>query len=347
MRIGQRVRLASPRQFARLLLVGAVCVSSAATAAPETDAERAYSQGVAAYNKHDYEAARAAFAASLELAPRTDTVLNVALAELYGGHALDALNHFRRFVSAPDAGSDRVAEVRSTLIPRAESQIGRIEIDAPPGATILVDGAAAGASPLAKPVEVMPGDHVVAAVVNGKRSPNVALQAVAGEMVHARIEGSSNVATPPLVPTAPTSADGAAPTSDATPARGWPTAEKIAVIGVGSVAVVSLGLGIVLGLRSNSERSQADSYRATLGPSACTPQPGQSVPPACGQLQDANNSQNSDTTLSRDFYVVGAALAVGAVGTWLFWPRAANNEKGAWVRPMVGRANGVQFGTPF
>jgi hypothetical protein len=325
------------------------CVLGASTSvlgAPPSDADQAYADGVAAFKRHDYDAARASFAKSLELAPRTATVLNVALAEFYSGHALEALTHFRQFVAAPDAAPDRAEEVRTTMLPRVEALIGRIKIDAPTGAMVLVDGVSVGTAPLSAPDEVMPGSHTVTAVIGSGRFPSVTLQAIAGEVVQARIVGDEPAATSaPPIPVAP--ATSPAPSSSPPFFQSWTTPKKVTVIALGSGAVVSLGLGITFSLRWVADKNRADTFRQGLNLSTCAPQEGQPLPATCTQLQGMLNTQETDGKLADGFYIGSAALAVGAVASWLLWPSAKPGDAHAWVLPMIGRSTGVAFGASF
>jgi hypothetical protein len=335
------------RRFATFVaLAGALAVSSNVLGEPPSDADRAYAAGVAAFKQHDYEAARASFLKSLELAPRTATRLNVALAEFYSGHALEALTHFRQFVAAPDAAPGRVEEVRTTMLPRVEAQIGRIQIEAPTGVTVLVDGVKVGTAPLGGPDEVMPGPHTVTAVGGSGRLASITLQAIAGEVVHARIVGEEPAGT--SAPVAPaTASTPLAPESSPPGFGGWTPAKKVTVIALGSGTVVSLGLGITFGLRWFAEKHSVDTFRQGLSLSTCAPNEGQALPATCSQLQEMLNTQATDGRLADVFYVGTAVFAVGAAASWIFWPSAKRGEAQAWVLPMVGRSNGLEFGASF
>jgi hypothetical protein len=351
----------STRVFRRgpaIVVLGcALAASSSVAAATPTEAESTYATGVAAFKRHDYEAARVAFEKSLATAPRAGTLLNAALAEFYSSHPLDAVKHFRQFMAAPDAPADRVTEVRTTMLPRAEAQIGRIQIDAPAGVALRVDDASVGTAPLLEPVEVMPGPHVVVATFPTGNSSSVSLHALAGESVQARIVAEpapTALAPPPATPIATLQATDAVPTGPLHPSS-WGTAKTITVVSLAAGAVVAVGMGVAFSVKSNQDASTADSERAALiagnatqpGKLPCATSPGQMLPAPCATLQSQIDSANSAHNLGVGFYVSGGVLAAGAVATWLLWPSSKSAPEHAWVRPMIGRTTGVELGVSF
>jgi hypothetical protein len=333
------VRTKTSPALAGILIVAGLLAPRVALAAP-TEAEAALAQGVAAFKHHDYDTARRSFQRSYDLTPRTSTLLNLGLAELNSDHPLDAIKHLRAFVRASDAPAAKVDEVRSNVIPRVEAQLGRIEIDAPSGAQILVDGVRLGIAPLSEPADVLPGAHEVAAMFDDGRSSRTTVTATAGEVARAHIVSAEPIAPPILAP-----ADPPAPQNEPAQAPRSSMAKKITVIALGSGAAVSLGLGIAFGVISNHDKNEADMYRQGLG--GCAPTAGQPLPPTCTLLANAVGAQGTNATLAHVFYASGAVLAVGAVASWLLWPNAKPSDGHAWVLPMIGRSNGVAFGASF
>jgi hypothetical protein len=346
-------RDAGLRVVALLTVWASITTTSLALSAPPPEVDALHAQGLAAFKRQDYEAARIAFARSYELAPRTSTLLNLALAELNSGRPLDAVKHLRLFVGSADAPAVKVEEVRTKMLPRAEAQIGRLQIDAPAGAHVLVDNVEVGVAPLPDPIDVMPGSHEIA-VRLGSDTSTMRVPVAAGDVSRVRVDLQK--AMPAVVVNEPTPAGSKAPPTTSTagpqsnqPASGsWWTPRTITIGTVAAAAVVATGIGVGFGVASTNDAHDADSIRATLsGNSACTPKAGQQLPAQCALLADATSSQSTHHDLATGFYIGGAALAVGAVATWLLWPSPKENAPHAWVRPVIGKTPGLELGGAF
>jgi hypothetical protein len=149
-----------------------------------------------------YEAARESFAQAYALDPEARTLLNLALAELESNRPVQAAAHFRAYLGRPDVAEDKRGAVEAKWLPRAESQLARLQLVVPAGAQVLVDGKPAAADPSLGVFEVVAGDHDIAAVSAG-RSEIEHVTASAGSTLTMRMLVDDPAASPtPAAPSA-------------------------------------------------------------------------------------------------------------------------------------------------
>ncbi len=82
-----------------IVLMGLLAPARVVAGPTEEDAGGLIVRGVEHYKHQDYEGARVAFARAFELSPKTALLFNLALAEVQCGRAVDAVKHFRQYVS--------------------------------------------------------------------------------------------------------------------------------------------------------------------------------------------------------------------------------------------------------
>jgi hypothetical protein len=178
-------------------------------------ARQRFLEGVAYYDKHDYELARAAFLQAYALRKHPAVLLNLAQSSLKSGHALEAAKYFQQFLrefSAATAGQRSDAEAG---LADARTHIGRIDVtSAPGGAEILIDGESIGVAPFDHPIDVEPGSHTVKA--HGHTDETVTVICSAGSVVTARFAAP---APPPPVAPVPAPAPPAEEPAPAEPRR--------------------------------------------------------------------------------------------------------------------------------
>ena len=200
----------STRLWARVLgacvLAGYLFCSPAARAQddPTTTAaaRERFKEGVAHFDRKEYEKARAAFLQAYALKKHPAVLLNLAQSELRSGHERDAATHFSQYLR--DATDASVAERDAAQAGLASARAALIEVVVSvdePGAEIFVDGTAEGSSPLSDPLFLEPGSHSIEARKGDKR----ATQSVSGKAGE-RKESRLTLAVPsPLAATPATS----------------------------------------------------------------------------------------------------------------------------------------------
>jgi tetratricopeptide (TPR) repeat protein len=130
-----------------------------------------YEAGAAAFDAGDYGTAREKLEQSYELFASLRTLYSLGLCQHALGDFGPAVRSFDQYLR--EAGAEAPAELRARaeeLLAQMRTELGRLDVRvSTDGAAILVDGTVVGRSPLAGPVDVGPGWHVVEAQREGWR----------------------------------------------------------------------------------------------------------------------------------------------------------------------------------
>ena len=336
----------------RRLRWGIAAAAVLATAAPARaddaaarEAQARFEEGLARVRSSDLEGALLSFRQANAVIHKPAVVWNLALTEEKTKRPVDALAHFREYL--------RLATPTDPDRPRAQKHIdalaaatGHIEVAAPAGAAVSVDGTVApGATPFADPIDVTPGHHDVEARL-GTMVKTLGVEAVAGQTTRADFAGLDAKPTPGATapqstgeaPVAPPEAPVAPPDQGATTYVS-PTARLVTVIALGSGALAAGGTALAFGIASSNEAGTAAALRSTVP--TC-----EGVTSAqCQQLASDTSAQHTDHVISTAMWAIGGTLAVASVGAFFLWPR----EKAAvTVVPAVGPGTaGVVVGGGF
>jgi hypothetical protein len=249
-------------------------------------ARRRFQEGVKFFDQKKYEEARAAFLQAYALKHHPAVLLNLAHSEIRSGHNLEAARHFATYLRDPpvNATQSEKAEAERALA-TARSKLGRIQVTAPTGADILVDGESMGQSPLPEAVDASPGNHTVEARLGGKTaSTNVAVSVGRSASATLSLEGSAAPLPPPTPsPTPPPSTAPSTETPEPTPPPAdttkppppnetdvtvstagrepffsWLGHSPLGIIGVGATGI-GLGMFIGFGVGASKASDNADS----------------------------------------------------------------------------------------
>jgi hypothetical protein len=216
-------------------------------------------------------------------------------------------------------------------------------------ARVLEDGKLVAATIDGKPMPVDPGSHDFRFERDDPRQATTVHAGLrAGEKnrdvtaAFAAVEGAA--------PSSPEGLGGpASPAAPETPASSstfW-SGRNVTSLALLVGGATGVGLGVVFGLQSQNDKSEAATLRTTVGTTGC-PMP--SVSPTCQQLSNKVDAQNSAALISDVLYVAGGVLAAGALTTWLLWPKSADEPHAgtAWVAPILGPTSaGVGAGGSF
>jgi hypothetical protein len=302
-----------------------------------------YQEGISLYDKGQYEAAYVRFAEANAVAQTPPILFNLARTEQLTGRLVDAARHFKEYLALP-AHPKITADLRrqaTTFLGDIEAKLGHIAVDAPPGTTITLDGAAATVTTL----DVQPGSHTIVAVL-GPETRSTTVSCMAGQTVPAKL-----VFVPSETPAAPTPPPSVAILPSAAPSP--EPAEKPERTRVGTVATivrwgltgsaaVTIALGVGFDVASHSDATTAATYLSGHQ-GACV----KSASATCVQYNQLLNDVNSAKTVSYVFYGVGIASALGAAMAWIFWPKEKQSTP-AWVIPVAGpQRAGVNAGFRF
>ena len=224
---------------------------------------------------------------------------------------------------------------------------GHIEVSAPVGSTIWLDGNPAGTAPLAEPLAVMPGKHTVE-VRDQDGGQHVDVEAFSAKSIGVDLHPVAP--TPPQAPAAaaaaqPSSAAPAAPLAGSNSSEnpqpvsypGFWTRPPIWGGAVAGAGVVSLVVGTAFVVQTQQDANHVSSLSASLGPTGCSA--GQAS--NCATLQSAHSDQSRDFTLTAVFLGVGSAAVLGGAALF-FWPQPRSDA--ATLLPMVSpQGVGIQL----
>lgn len=297
-----------------------MCLSAHASAQDDfmkKEAQQRFQEGTVLMSDGKYEPARAKFIQAYATMKVPNVVFNLARCEHFTGRYLEATHHYREYLRIvdPKKATPREREDIDTWLKETSKYVGRLEISAPAGAHLLVDGERVGDAPLAEPYDVARGKHAVVAETNGKRL-TAEIDAPAGATTKVALAEESPASVVPLshaTPGTPRDPDVVTPPPREAEPSSW-TGTKTAAVVLWAGAVAA---GVTGGFLLKAGGDKADDGRAaTAGIPTCV---GVSSP-ACDEGASAARS-SSDLTTGGAIALVGAgALAVtGAV--LFFWPR--------------------------
>ncbi len=285
-----------------------------ALVAAQDDDKTLMEKGTAYFLREDYEDARRVFSSAYELNRRADILLKLGLAELQSDHPVEAANHLVEYLKHEDQPADKLALVRTKWLPRAQEKTARLDVFAPAGAEVLVDGAVKGRAPVPSMV-VRVGEHDVTARQERITEAKHVL-ARGGELVEVHFQRV--VDTPAQVAIARSTQDVGLTTSHDQLVRTTSPAKWIALIGTGSMALTAAGLGFGFGIASNQNAEVAHTLSAQLQKTgSCA---GPSALAQCGQLRGAIQSANDFHALSDGMFLTGGAFAAATGLIWWLWP---------------------------
>jgi len=255
---GRRARRATPcKVLAAALLGGAlVGISPRPAHGAEDDvtigmARERFKEGVAHFDKKEYEKARAAFVQAYALKKHPAVLLNLAQSEVRSGRERDAAKHFTQYLREATDASAAEREAAQTGLATARAAVVELQVSVDDsGAEILVDGASEGTSPLTDPVFVDPGSHTIEAK-KGDRSATQSVSGKAGEKKEARLmlAGAAAVAAAPAQtkpegePVEDTGVDAEVTTGKREPFFRWVLTRPAGLIPAGATVLLGLGAG--------------------------------------------------------------------------------------------------------
>ena len=122
---------------------------------PITSMARArFKEGVEFYDKGEYEQARASFLQAYALKKHPAVLLNLAWSSLKSGHALEGKKYFEQFLNESKDATDKQRADANDGLSQAKAKLGRIDIQAPSGTDVTVDGDHTGTAPISDAVFV-------------------------------------------------------------------------------------------------------------------------------------------------------------------------------------------------
>jgi hypothetical protein len=283
-------------------------------------AKDAYVAAASLYERGDYQAAEAKYSEAHDLAKDPRLVFNMAACEKQlhkYAHMGALLRQYKEEAGATLSADDR-AKVDGALDALARFVgIVAMAVD-PAGATIVVDGEAVGAAPLASPVWLDPGKHTVVVSKDGFESVERPISVSAGTsttvsialLAQAKGETASGPASQPSAESAPPRGDGG---------------KKWSPLVYGGFALAGAGLlaGSVTGAIAIGK---ASSLGGSCQNKAC--------PPSASDDLSTGRTMGNLSTVS--FVVAGVGAAVGIVALLLAPHHDSNATTAGTVVPWTG-----------
>ena len=302
----------------------------APTGAVGEAARARFSEGMKSYAKKRYDRALAAFLQAYALTKNAAILFNLGMTSLKLGDPLHALHYFEQFLHDSTTATPEQRARANVEIKEARQGLGTIDIIAPDGADIAVDGEPAGRAPLAAPIAALPGEHVITiTTAAGAKLANIEVKA--GMVARLKLVGSG----PPPPPAGAVSGDEEHPESKrpppAEPEAPGPFAppETIAPVYVaGAIGLGALSAAIVLrGIGANADRNTSVSLdalgRSGKDASACTGTGEGSLEVTCGSLRSGQRASSAVKGPFVATLAIGAASTAFALGWYLFAPKSA------------------------
>jgi hypothetical protein len=330
-----------PKSLHSLVLVGLVATlaphlayaqggASSALSIDEDRRRTLYQQGKEAIKAQHWVDARSKLTDAWTIRPSYDVALSLSQAEFNLGQFAESAQHlayYFRNVSAKE-NENNLANARQAF-EVAKAKVSSVQVTAPKGAAILVDGKEVGTAPLDTSTFVRPGKRIFEARLGAAKAEQE-LQAVAGQeqQVALKLEEPAQMAPAPApIP----QVDAGLPEA---PKQVEPQPESkrsmIPVYVGAGVAAVGLGVGIGFALAAGSDKDDIDSLKQKNGSSGCL----DSASSDCAAQHDAAESRDRHLTYEViGFSVAGAAL----VGTaaYLLWPTSSSASAATRSKLMV------------
>jgi flagellar basal body-associated protein FliL len=345
---------------------------------PTTSMARArFKEGVEFYDKFQYEQARAAFLQAYALKKHPALLLNLAWSCLKSGHSLEAERYFKQFLAEGKDISDKQRADANDGMNQAHGKIGRIEVSAPAGTEITIDGDRVGSAPLAESVAVEPGAHTLTFKGPDSATETQSVTVLGGEKAVARFTknggGAAGAATAPPAP-APSPPETPAPPPPPSQAEETPsetehrptkeashhdTGKKGAFDPPANIVPVILGgiltaagIGVAIGMNGSKQSAQnnanATAQKVLSHNDTCPAPQGsnvQGLASICGQYQSDINDVNSDATIGNVALAIGVAALAGTVIYWFAADKGDDKPASSAtgepaIVPIVGRSAG-------
>jgi len=155
-----------------------------AHAGPKQESRALFKQGIALYEKGDHQGALARFQAAYAARPDRRILLNIGLTQEKLGDLIGAAESFEQFLAdLPPGKYGRRKAVVVNKLDGLRGKLVRLTVACPrEGATVEVDDARVGETPLPRPIYLMPGDRRLVVKKKGHKPHGEPLALTAGEV---------------------------------------------------------------------------------------------------------------------------------------------------------------------
>jgi hypothetical protein len=327
-----------------LALVTASLPPARADSAPEAPLDlenekalQTFKEGIAAFDRRDFEAARVAFLQTFALKPSAPVVRrNLGLAEIYSGHYLEGARRLGRVIHTTDEGTsvDRARMVES--LKKAEAHLERVTVEVNvEGAEIQIGDVDLGMSPLPFAWYLEPGTYDVRVSKPGFVAYTETRVARAGHAQHLRISLKPIAALDAPVPAATVVSSAELPPRDVE--RRGPN--PWVLVAGGTLTAAGLATGLTFSLLAADNADKVQRIGDSLPGGSCR------LPlavGACGELNDAAAAHDRQVRWATVGYALGAAAGVSTLVYLLLASASGHNQPAA--SPTPGATPEVRVG---
>jgi hypothetical protein len=339
---------------------------------PTTAMARArFKEGVEYYDKGQFELARAAFLQAYALKKHPAVLLNLAWSCLKSGHALEAERYFRQFLSEGKEITDKQRADANDGLNQTHAKLGRIEVSAPTGTEVTIDGERAGTAPISDIIPVEAGAHTVKFKAPDGATETDSVSVMGGEKVMARYNRATVATTttpspapPPVSEPSPAPSPISQGTGETSPTETAPPRKERLTSGaprysvfappsnpwpsiiMWSLAAVAGGVAAYTGLVAKPQAQDHANQTAasiinnagnqTIDCNNLTMAQMKTFGQACSDYNTDNNDVNLDATVANVTIGVGAGLLVGGILYWFLADKGPKaNDSGVAQNPTL------------
>lgn len=278
----------------------------------ETDAltdkaRQLYEEGRQAAAAGKWADAHASFLAAWAIKPHYQIASNLGVTCLMLGRHREAAEYLTRYLREAPASKVKERQSAEASLKEALKKVASVTVEvAPAGAEVRVDGAIVGKAPLLDPVFLDPGEHEIAARLEGHEPAQRPITVVAGgrETVLLQLERRSSVQVGGQVDT----------TIAPVPVAPRDNVRTAVLVGGGIAAGAGVAAGVILTVMANSRASEAEDKRNRLfaqgyNDSSCR---GMTMP-GCTDLRDTVYAKVDLSNAAFWSFVAGGAIGAGTL----------------------------------
>ncbi len=288
----------------------------------------------AKYNANDYRGAYACYKALWRTEKSLRVAANLGNVEVELGKFREAIPHLEFVLDNVPVGELRRAEILDKTgrkLADAKQHVAIIHLElSPPVASVTLNGAIIGTSPLAEPLILDPGTYALAAARDGYNPLNHNLVAQAGQEPTIKLD---------MLPTTAGGPSGPRPPGDSTVSP--------AMIGIsiatGVLALGAIGAGVGLLVAAGNKADERQQVAADIGNNSTCSDPTNNDT-RCDQIAALTSDEDTFNGAGIGMLVAGGVLAVGTVLVIVLWPKSSTSATSLHVAPTPG---GVTFGGTF
>jgi len=301
--------------------------------AERDQARHLYDEAIQHGKRGEYRKAKASLSAAWALIKSWEIAVNLGSAEMRLGQYRDAAEHLAWGIrdGAVKEGENHGPLLKAkTLLTEAASHVGQLKLVADePGASIFVDNDVVGKSPLADPIYLEPGAHVITARPSNpeRASLKLEIRVQPGDAFERYLRFSAAAVEKPS-----DGADAAPPSTTVSRSSGFFEPRTVVPVGLGGLTAISGGIALAFTIKASAADASATDWAARTGGNCDVPSA------ACNGLADARERRNDANRIANVAWVGAGMFGISTLATILFWPKATPATTTAKLRilPRAG-----------